>query len=172
MQQTEEYITEEDFDSKLGKEPASFGAKITQKTNRFLESPYYMVALIILVAAISFLLGRISKMGESREGVRVMNNPPSPPARNAVQAGGPYIKEGTEKETPVSVTQSGQAAAVVNSATGEKVEVVGSKNGTKYHLPTCPGAKQISEKNLIKFESIEEARSRGYTPASNCKGIE
>jgi len=51
------------------------------------------------------------------------------------------------------------------------IQVVASKNGTKYHLPTCAGAKQISDKNKVTFGSIEEARAKGYTPASNCKGL-
>ncbi len=48
---------------------------------------------------------------------------------------------------------------------------VGSKNGTKYHLPTCSGAKNIKEENRIWFGSREEAEAKGYQPASNCKGI-
>lgn len=161
MQQTEEYVENGDFEPELEGAQSSFWAKFVKKVERFLESPYWLLSVILLIAILSFLLGRISKIGESKERVRLLNNPPSPP----------YIKGGTEKETSASVSQNGQMSAVVNSAIREKVEVVGSKNGTKYHLPTCPGAKQIAEKNLIKFESIEEARSRGYTPASNCKGL-
>ena len=51
-------------------------------------------------------------------------------------------------------------------------EVVDSKNSTKYHYPWCSGAKSISPKNLVIFSSIEEARSAGYKPAANCKGLE
>ena len=47
-------------------------------------------------------------------------------------------------------------------------QVVASKNGTKYHLPWCPGAKQIKDENKITFISAEEARVQGYTPAANC----
>ncbi len=48
---------------------------------------------------------------------------------------------------------------------------VASKKGIKYHLPWCPGAKQISSKNKIWFASKEEAQLAGYQPASNCKGL-
>ena len=48
---------------------------------------------------------------------------------------------------------------------------VGSKNGTKYHIPYCPGAKQMKEENKVWFASKEEAASRGYSPAANCPGI-
>lgn len=49
--------------------------------------------------------------------------------------------------------------------------VVGSKSGTKYHLPTCPGASQIKPENRIEFASIELARAAGYKPAANCPGL-
>jgi hypothetical protein len=48
---------------------------------------------------------------------------------------------------------------------------VGSRKGTKYHLPWCPGAKAISEENKVWFQSKDEAEMKGYTPAANCKGI-
>ncbi len=165
MQQTEEYAVEGDFDEIASKE-GSFWGKIIEKTRGFLESPYYVVILIILVACISFLLGRISKMGEAKEPVRIVSGNPLNP---------PYPKGETEKNTSTSNTKLDaiQTASVEasNTDTSAQVKVVGSKNGTKYHLESCPGAKQISEKNKIVFASIEEARSRGYTPASNCKGL-
>lgn len=48
---------------------------------------------------------------------------------------------------------------------------VASKNGAKYHLPTCSGAKRIKEENKIWFNSKQEAEKAGYEPAKNCKGI-
>ncbi len=47
--------------------------------------------------------------------------------------------------------------------------VVGSKNGSKYHLPRCPGAGAIKEENKIWFESESVAQAAGYTRAGNCK---
>ena len=52
-----------------------------------------------------------------------------------------------------------------------KGKVLGSVNSDKYHLPECPGAKQISEKNKIWFDSPEEAEKAGYKPAANCPGL-
>lgn len=49
--------------------------------------------------------------------------------------------------------------------------VVGSKNGSKYHLPDCPGAKNIAEKNKRYFKSVAEAKIAGYSPAANCKKL-
>jgi len=48
---------------------------------------------------------------------------------------------------------------------------VASKTGTKYHLPTCSGAKRINEENKVWFSSTEEAKAAGYTPATNCPGL-
>ncbi len=50
-------------------------------------------------------------------------------------------------------------------------EVVASKNGTKYYLPTCAGADRISEANKVWFASISAAQKAGYSPAANCTGI-
>lgn len=48
---------------------------------------------------------------------------------------------------------------------------VASRNGTKYYLPTCSGAKSISEANKIWFSTKEEAEKAGYAPSAACKGI-
>ncbi len=50
--------------------------------------------------------------------------------------------------------------------------VVVSKKGKKYHYPWCGGALRISEQNKRWYDSIEDARNAGYTPAGNCKGLE
>ncbi len=53
----------------------------------------------------------------------------------------------------------------------EEGTVVASRNGTKYHLPGCPGAGQIKEENKIWFESSAAAVAAGYSPAANCPGL-
>jgi hypothetical protein len=57
------------------------------------------------------------------------------------------------------------------AAAGAGGEVVASKNGGKYYLPWCGGAKNISPDNLVTFESAAVAEAAGYAPAANCKGI-
>mgnify|MGYP002626761537 CR=1 FL=1 len=49
--------------------------------------------------------------------------------------------------------------------------VVASVRGTKYHYPWCSGAQSMNEMNKIEFDSIQEARAAGYTPAANCEGL-
>ena len=150
----EEYISEEDFGEKSGK---GWKGKLTN----FLNGKYFIPAVLVLIAIIAFTLGRISGLEDKRPPVRVINNNgevkgvsinnlPNPP----------YVKEGT-----------GETTQSVVSSTTSSGQVVASKNGTKYHYPWCAGAKQISPQNLITFNSIEEARAAGYTPASNCKGL-
>lgn len=110
------------------------------------EKDLILAAVIILVALISFGLGRLSKIRERKTPITIENllpnqNMGSTSAESAVQSTAP----------------AGQ--------------VVASKNGTKYHYPWCAGAQSIKEENKIYFSSIEEARKAGYTPASNCKGL-
>ncbi len=80
-----------------------------------------------------------------------------------------------QKESPIQLIQEGQEGSVIQANSGpseEEPTFVGSKNGTKYHALWCPGASQIKEENKIYFASKEEAQKLGYTPASNCKGME
>lgn len=51
----------------------------------------------------------------------------------------------------------------------EKGLFVGSKNSNKYHLPDCQWAKRIKKENQIWFNSVEEAKSKGYSPCGFCK---
>jgi hypothetical protein len=126
------------------------------KIANFLESRYFFAVIIVLVAGISFILGRISKIEDSREPVRILSDQSAAVANPAISPSNSVAKPTNNP---------------INTGGSNLGQVVGSKNGTKYHLPTCPGAKQISAQNLITFNSIEEARAKGYTPASNCKGL-
>lgn len=71
--------------------------------------------------------------------------------------------------SPIAPEQ-GNAVPITTSAP-EGAMYVASKNGTKYFLPWCGSAKLIKEENKVWFTSKEEAESRGYSPAGNCKGI-
>jgi hypothetical protein len=43
---------------------------------------------------------------------------------------------------------------------------VGSKNGTKYYTPGCPGAKRIKPENYVWFQTSEDATLQGYSKGS------
>ncbi len=70
-----------------------------------------------------------------------------------------------------SIEYAQQGTAVAQAVAPENARYVASKSGTKYHLPTCSGAKTISETNKVFFASKEDAEAAGYAPAANCKGI-
>ncbi len=71
---------------------------------------------------------------------------------------------------PLSGSKDG---AVAKAFVGELVAstptdcaFVGSKNSTKYHLPTSGSAKRIKPENLVCFTSADEAVARGYEAGS------
>lgn len=119
------------------------------------EFDLFLVLLIIISLCIAFSLGRLSTVLEKREPViiRFPNSSTTPP-----RAG----------ESTVPLSQTEQALNLV----GQAGLLVGSKNSTKYHFPWCSGALRITEANKVYFNSREEARNKGYTPASNCPGLE
>jgi Metal binding domain of Ada len=111
--------------------------------------------VIVLVAIASFFLGRLSS-GESAT---------SAPNFQLIEP--LTIKETIETIAPTS-TQTGN----VIDGSGEAVLYVASKSGKKYHLPTCPGAKQIKTENKITFNSKAAAEAAGYEPAANCPELQ
>jgi len=102
----------------------------------------YIVILVLSVTA-AFGLGRLSKINQNKTPVTI-----------------------EYEEMFGSVSGQGEVA-------GEAVQgqYVGSKNGTKYHLPWCSGAQRINEENKVWFISKADAEAKGYGPAGNCKGI-
>ncbi|OHA57405.1 MAG: hypothetical protein A2114_00680 [Candidatus Vogelbacteria bacterium GWA1_51_14] len=79
--------------------------------------------------------------------------------------------------TPVTITypnpsdpniESNYSTLTNSDITGD---IVASKQGSKYHLSSCPGAKQIKAENRVVFPSAAAARAAGYEPAANCPGL-
>jgi hypothetical protein len=116
----------------------------------------YTAVLVLLVAVCSFGLGRLSV-------VPTVSTVPAKTLTASVSTPPPAPSITIEETTPRSYPTS--------TPTGVDQQYVGSKNGTKFHLLTCPGASQIKEENKVYFTSKQEAYSKGYTEASNCKGI-
>jgi hypothetical protein len=113
----------------------------------------FLSLIIILVASLSFGLGRLSVVG-NRIPMKIEFDPS-------------LVESGTK-----GLSGSVNTASVVQSVPDTETksgEVVASSKGTKYHYSYCPGAKQISEKNKITFQSASQAESAGYSLASNCK---
>jgi hypothetical protein len=110
------------------------------------DDGFYLSLLVLVVAVASFGLGRASVPIQSPGEATVALV--APPVMTSVAPG--------EAADPQAVPAS---------------TVVASKNGTRYHLESCPGARQISEENMITFASEAEARAAGYTPAANCPAL-
>jgi hypothetical protein len=108
-----------------------------------------VLCLMILVGLASFGLGRASI---------IFSDNKSPTSFKG--------KSIDERQTPLSESK------IDSKEVQSETTVVASKTGQKYHFPWCSGAKQITEKNKITFNSFDEARKAGYTPANNCKGLE
>jgi hypothetical protein len=125
------------------------------------DDAFYYSALIILVAGASFGLGRQSVVEKETQ------NSFQRPAGVLVTPSVPAASASPVAPTPVVPTT--QSASAAGASLGE---VVASKSGSKYHLPTCSGAKSIKPENLISFPSIAAAQAAGYTPAANCPGLQ
>ena len=121
-----------------------------QKLQSILDDNYTMTTtIVILVAVASFGLGRMSVVETARSNTSTIT-----PVSRAAQ--------------PAAAVTAPPVATETESALQPAGDFVASRNGTKYHLLTCPGAKQITEANKIYFTSVAEARASGYTPAANC----
>lgn len=100
----------------------------------------FLAGLLCLVGLFSFQLGQISIENGSGSNQTIEN-----------KAGIVFI-DAPELRVPVGA-----------------VQVVASSGGTKYHKWDCPGADSIKESNKIYFDSINQAKAAGYTPAANCE---
>lgn len=109
-----------------------------------LDDGVFYGALILLVGATSFGLGRLS--------IAPM--------------------EGRGQQAAITIAAAPEETGEMPVSAGEQGMYVGSKSSDKYHLPWCSGAARIKEENKVWFVSKEEAAAMGYTPAGNCEGIE
>src|SRR3990167_4197365 len=108
----------------------------------------FLSLVIILVAGLSFGIGRLSVIGK-REPVKMEYDP----------------ELTTNNSQPTTNIASVITATQIQSS---DTTVVVSKNGSKYHFLHCSGAKQIKEENKIVFSSPSAAEAAGYTLATNC----
>lgn len=119
-----------------------------QKFKSFLaDDGIFYTLLILLVAIASYGLGQRSALSSQKASATTPETP-------AVQI--------------IEPQRNSQTSLILEAEEGG-VAVVASKSGTKYHLPTCPGASQIKAENKVEFASIAEAEVAGYSPAANCE---
>jgi endonuclease YncB( thermonuclease family)/methylphosphotriester-DNA--protein-cysteine methyltransferase len=92
------------------------------------------------------------------------------PASKATQTSSqPNVAKAETVAAPAAVPATTATAASSSPAVASTGEIIGNKNSKKYHAPGCPGYNSVSEKNQVRFNSVVEAESAGYTRAGNCK---
>ncbi|MEK7659155.1 MAG: hypothetical protein AAB338_00655 [Patescibacteria group bacterium] len=113
----------------------------------------FLIFLIVLIALLSFQLGRISKTV-------------SQPIRIEKAS----IQKIFNQDNPNLEIYESETKSKSRGVEKADFQVVASKKSTsgKYHFLWCPGAKQIKEENKIFFNSEKEAISAGYVLAGNC----
>lgn len=130
--------------------------KLAQKIKSFYgvnKSDLFISVVIFLVGMASFGLGRLSVLWIPKEPITIESE--------NIDSG--MLKEGYQEQESKK-----EQANIISAPNGQ---FVGSKNGTSYHFPWCPGAQKIKEENKIRFQTREEAENRGYKPAGNCPGL-
>jgi len=113
----------------------------------------YIIIMIILVGTASYDLGKISSFEKNKTPISILK---TKEYMNSL-----VLNDTSNTKTENQPIQTQQT----------DVKVVASKSGTKYYYPWCAGVSRIKEENKIWFNSIEEAKSAGLTPASNCVGL-
>ena len=111
--------------------------------------------VVILIGIGSFGLGRasVSETAVNKPVIQMIE--PINLTANSASASSSSLNS----QTPVTETSNNQKPFLA------------SKNGTRYYLPTCSGAKRIKTENIIYFSTREAAESAGYTKAINCTGL-
>jgi endonuclease YncB( thermonuclease family)/methylphosphotriester-DNA--protein-cysteine methyltransferase len=75
----------------------------------------------------------------------------------------------TPVAAPVAASASAQSTPPTDATpAAAAAPIIGNKNSKIYHRPDCPGYKNVSEKNQVKFNTVEEAEQAGYRAAKNC----
>jgi hypothetical protein len=110
----------------------------------------YNISIVVLLGFASFGLGRLSAIEEQRQPVR--------------------IETYDLFSIPVDIEPE-QTSLPNEEGVAKAGPYVASKNGSRFHLPSCPGAKQIKQENMVWFNTKNEAAAAGYSPASNCPGL-
>ena len=122
----------------------------------------FYASLAVLLGIFGFLLGKLSEIEHKKANINIEQAVEADYTKSAYSA--PIEATNAQKQ---ALEGQGDTQNALNSAG----QYVASKKGTAYHLPTCPGAKQIKEENKIYFQTKEEAIAAGYKPAANCPGL-
>lgn len=117
------------------------------------QKDFFLAALVFLMSVASFGLGRLSAIWPTKEPIMIEE---------------PKDKGQKPNDTTAAIALPSSFGLSPSTTQGN---FVASKNGSSYHHPDCPGAKQIKEENKIWFQTADAARAAGYKPAGNCPGL-
>ncbi len=78
------------------------------------------------------------------------------------------IQSNAQPSNQVESNKTGPGETISTTEVPREGQLVGSKNSTKYHLPSCRFAKRIKPENQVWFSSRAEAESKGYQPCGTC----
>jgi len=67
-----------------------------------------------------------------------------------------------KKQTDALVKSSKTTSKKAVKKTNKKTQFVASRNGGKFHRPSCPYAKNIKPKDRVKFSTKDAALNNGY----------
>lgn len=127
-------------------------SKDLKKFFRKNEDKIVLIIGIILIALISFGAGRLTAVKQPKESIKIEDY------------GLASLKE------PIETQTDDREGGSIKKLEKKNDMFVGSIKSNKYHLPDCSWAKRIKEENVIWFESVEDAKEKGYIPASCCVG--
>ena len=116
--------------------------------------PGFFIFFLVLIIGLSFYIGY-----EQGKGVT---------STQGIVFSCPTTVLDTQKISPqvLGVQSSLVDTADTSPATATGGAYLGSKNGTKYYTPGCPGTKRIKPENYIWFQSVEDATLQGYSKGS------
>lgn len=123
------------------------------------QKDLFLAVLVFLIGLGSFGLGRLSVLWPEKEPIIIDQG--DEVDKSAFGLGETVVPNNFTK-------RSDSPPSPISSFRGN---FVASRNGSSYHSPDCPGAKQIKEENKVWFASADEARRAGYKPAGNCPGL-
>jgi hypothetical protein len=126
-----------------------------------IPSPWLIAGIVILSSSASFGLGILEGRGGNKSALQIEELATTTPAGALGAAAYTAPAAAATAAIPASAPTSIPAGG----------EVVASKNGSKYYLPWCGGAKLIKDENKVWFPTRDAAEAAGYQPAANCKGL-
>lgn len=132
--------------------------------NSFIHKYYsvFFILFLVTIVGLSFYLGY--EQGKSREvgGQKqiVFSCPNTILDKQKITGSVLGNSYSSETANPVSSDDTSGASTEVGGA------YMGSKNGTKYYTPGCPGSKRIKPENYIWFQSAQDATLQGYSKGS------